>query len=181
MSLLIGATPAFQIWEIKRKRIRAVFKGHTGRIRCIDFSPDGRFLASASYDHTVRMWLVRDGSSKRLSYPNAYDFNSIAFSPDGRYVAAGNDDKHLRIWNARTGHLLKIWKGHTDSVWFIAFRPDGKEMVSGGDDRTWKSWDLSSLQGSESRSSGYVANEEAIITCKGHAVRFLLVLFCHTF
>jgi WD40 repeat protein len=112
MSLPIEVFPVLlQIWEIKRKRICAIFDGHASIVCCIDFSPDGRFLASASDDGSVRMWCIRDGSSKCLfpspSRPLGHSFNSVAFSPDGHHLAAGNDDHQLMFWDTRTGHLLK--------------------------------------------------------------------------
>lgn len=108
------------------------------------FSPDGRFLVSGSYDESVRIWRLRDGSSVELC-DNAMGFYAVCFSPDGRYIAAANSDKNLRIWCTRTGKLVVKWMAHTQSPMTVAYTSDGKRLVSGGNDQTIKCWDVSSI------------------------------------
>jgi WD40 repeat protein len=180
-SLFLLIQRIFQIWEIKRKRVRTILEGYLGSI---DFSPDGRFLVSGSYHGTIRIWRVSDGSSRHLSRPNGgfLRVNSVMFSPGGQHVVAGYRDGQLTIWDARTGRLRKEWQGHSGSVLSVAFQPDGKRLASasGG---IWKSWNVSSLQG-QLQSSEHMVNdevEEEVLECEGHEVRFLLVPSCYTF
>jgi WD40 repeat protein len=172
---LIDVLRFFQIWEIKRKRVRIVFKAGSASI---DFSPDGRFLVSATFYDEIRIWRIRDGSSTCLFQPHSRfsSVRSVVFSPDGRCVLAGDVDGHLRVWDARTGRLLKDWQAHSGFVASVAYQPDGKRIASASGD-IWKSWNISSLQG-QLRSSEHMVNdevEEEVLVCDGHKVHSLLV------
>jgi hypothetical protein len=72
--------------------------GHTDDVESVAFSPDGRLLASGSYDDTIKLWDVATGSLVRI-YSHTADVNSVAFSPDGRLLASGSDDKTIRLWD----------------------------------------------------------------------------------
>ena len=135
LSQCLRAFPEFillQIWDVAQKRIRAMFKQHGGTVFSVTFSPDGRSLISGSQDKSVRLWNIRDGSSKKLPATNdASYFVSVVFSPDGRYIAAGDPRHRLWMWDSRTHKLVANWKGHTDCVWCVKFTPDGKGLMSG--------------------------------------------------
>ena len=132
-----------QIWDIAQKRVRQLFKAHTNDINRLVFSPNGRFLVSASFDFSVRVWSIRDGSSKRVS-SKGY-FGSAAFHPSGKYIAAGNFDHAVRIWDARTMRQVTSWTGLGGHVWCLEFTPDGKGLFCGSTDGVLKHWDVSLL------------------------------------
>ena len=152
--------------------MRAMFKKHASIIESIAFSPNGRSLVSGSHDSSVRMWNLRDGSSKVMPAtgdPNI--FFSVAFSPDGRHIAAGDFDNTLWIWDTRMHKLVAKWRGHTHRVTCIEFTPDGQRLMSGSRDQTIKYWDMSSL--------GTVSEPQRfpeIRAFSGHTVRFLCLL-----
>ena len=123
-----------------------MFKKHSDKIESIVFSNNGRYLVSASHDRSVRIWNVRDRSTKVIPVIwGTSCFFSVVFSPDGRYIAGGNFDKSLWIWDSRKYTLVAKWLGHRDSVRRIEFSPDGKSLISGSDDGTVKCWDMTSL------------------------------------
>ena len=157
--------------------MRTMLKGHRLPVNSIDFSPNGCSLVSGSYDRSVCIWNIRDGSSKILLVTGSSEcFVSVVFSPDGRYIAAGNLDKSLWIWDSRTYRLVAKWWGHTSDVWSTVFTPDGKGLMSGGYDDTVKYWDVSSLG---NRSTASVVNEDGgfplVRSFLGHRVLFF---FC---
>jgi hypothetical protein len=120
--------------------------GHTGAVNAVEFSPDGKLLATASYDNTVRLWDV--DSAKPRGEPLAGHkggVNGIAFSPDGKLLASASYDKTVRLWDVDSGkpHSEPL-KGHTDYVLDVAFSPNGKLLASTGYDKTVRLWDVES-------------------------------------
>ena len=179
-SHFVGMSMTFvlvQIWDITQNRMRVVFKRHMDEVNSIAFSPDGRSFVSGSDDNSVRIWNIRDGSSKRLPVTDeAVYFLSVVFRPDGRYIAAGDTRHSLCIWDSRTHKIVANWEGHSYYVWCLEFTPDGNGLMSGSADTTVKYWDVSSLG-----THGAVSGRDAVVpgdsfplirSFSGHTVHF---------
>ena len=108
-------------------------------VRSVVYSPDGRWMASASADGTVHLWSNKGSAStmKRLDGHRAR-VRSLAFSPDGRQLVSGSDDHTVRLWQnldeeKPDGETLVL---HQGGVWAVAFAPDGARLASAGADHT---------------------------------------------
>eukprot|EP00762_Andalucia_godoyi_P008561 ANDGO_01312.mRNA.1 Vegetative incompatibility protein HET-E-1 len=110
--------------------------GHSDAVQSVAFSPDGKRIASGSYDNTVKVW--QDGQCiQTLSGHSSY-VNGVAFSPDGKRIASASSDSTVKVWE--DGQCIQTLSGHSSYVNGVAFSPDGKRIASASDDNTVKVW-----------------------------------------
>ena len=117
-----------------------IIGGHTDKISSAAYSPDGKTIATASWDETVRLWDVRTGKNTKTLKGHTYGISSVVYSPDGKTIATASSDKTIRLWNARTGRNIKTLEGHTEAVISVKFLPDGKTIATAGADKTIRLW-----------------------------------------
>jgi len=100
----------------------------------VAWSPDGKRLATGSYDHRVKVWNADTGKELLNLSGHGDAVRSVAWSPDGKLLATGGTDKTAKVWNAATGEELRTLSGHTDSVDRVAWSPNGKRLATAGAD-----------------------------------------------
>jgi WD40 repeat protein len=122
-------------------------EGHTGPVRRVAFSADGRRLLSGSGypygDGTMRLWDVASGKELRRFQGDEMTWVlGVALAPDGRTALSGSADRFVRLWDAETGQMLRRFEH--EAVNGVAFAPDGRRFLSGGKDATVRLWDVES-------------------------------------
>ncbi|NEP26755.1 AAA-like domain-containing protein, partial [Moorena sp. SIO3I6] len=121
-------------------RERNQIEGHRFGVRDVKYSPDGKLLASASEDRTVKLWNVETGTLLQTLEGHRGKLWSVNFSPDGRLLASSSEDGTVRIWRVADGSEVQILEGHSNWVRSVSFSPDGQTLASGSSDKTVKLW-----------------------------------------
>src|SRR5215475_469280 len=128
-------------------KIRIEGPCHGGTVRSVAFSPDGKLLASASEDKTIKLWQVSTGKHIRLFNGHAGSVYSVAFSPDGKTLASSSEEGNesaLRLWEVNTGRLIRSFEERNQWVTSVVFSPDGRMIASGSSEHKVKLWDVKS-------------------------------------
>lgn len=155
----LAVTTAIGVWIYDTQtgeELNLITGGHTDRVYSAAYSPDGKIIATGSWDDTLRLWDTRTGKNIKTFKGYTFGISSVAYSPDGSTIAIHNFRKHtIELLNAHTGKHLKtlighedpsaLYEGHPDaSIASFTYSPDGKTIVSGGGDKTVRLWNVHS-------------------------------------
>jgi len=134
-----------------------VLADHTSRywitrvdiICAVCFSPDGKQLATGSYNRLINLYSFNEGNAilAHTLEGHTHCVSSLSFSPDCKLLCSGSSDKSIKFWNPADGSLVKsIDEAHTDYVESVSYSPNGRILVSTGHDDTMKIWDAETFE-----------------------------------
>ena len=138
-------------------------KKHEDIVWGVAFSRDGKYVASASKDKTIKLWNPEDGKELKTFKGHTDSVYSVAFSPDKKSIVSGSDDNTVKLWDIGDldaqgkksdrcpnptirENISQTFTGHTDSVVSVVFSKDGAKIVSASKDGTARIWQRLSQQ-----------------------------------
>ena len=124
------------IWDLSKgfrrlsKKNTRFLEGHAFSVNSAVFSSDGKQIASASYDNTVKIWDVKTGKLVDTMTGHSAGVASVAFSPDNRLIASASYDSTIRIWNKESDCSVRTIDCSEAPARSATFSPDGERIFS---------------------------------------------------
>ena len=127
-------------WRRSLADVKQVYT-HDGGITAVAFSPDGKTIATASWDMTARLWSIATGEQVGPTIRHDGPVRGVSFSPDGRTLATASNDRTARLWDIASGKPVGPAMTHPGIVFAIAYSPTAGLLATGCLDGGVRLWD----------------------------------------
>nr|CCA15259.1 unknown putative [Albugo laibachii Nc14] len=161
-----SADSSVKVWNVTHtEAAQRVLEGHTQGVSDIAWSPTGAWIASASDDHSVRLWdsetgdnlaILGDTKNRKYGQHNPQKsievvghtnyVYSVAFNPQGSLLASASFDETVRLWDLRTHACVAVIDAHQEAITCVAFSHDGTLLSTSSYDGVARVWDVSTQQ-----------------------------------
>ena len=132
------------LWNLMENRPVKTFQGQRDLLYAAVLTPDGKTLATGSYDRQIILWNVETGEQIRTLKGHNDAIYDLAFNPAGTVLASASGDQTVKLWQVSTGIRLDTLSQPLKEQLCVAFSPDGKYVVAGGVDNRVRVWKLMS-------------------------------------
>jgi WD40 repeat protein len=156
-----GSDGVARVWDTETADVVLSVKGHTGRVLCCSYGPDG-FLTGGG-DGELRLWDAENGQIKQRYTGHSGRVWACSLAPDGQLMASAGEDGLVMLHDTATGGLVHLLKGHAAHVLDCTFAPSGELVASVGDDGTLRFWDPATGRLESTVSTG---QETALWSCR---------------
>jgi len=156
MLLSASRDKSLLVWHLTREQgdnygiPKKSLKGHSHFVQDVVISSDGQFALSGSWDNTLRLWDLAQGTMARRFVGHTKDVLSVAFSADNRQIVSGSRDKSIKLWNTlgECKYSIDGEGSHNEWVTCVRFSPNTQNplIVSSGMDKAVKVWNLSTCR-----------------------------------
>jgi WD40 repeat protein len=133
-----------KVWDIESGKLLYTVSGHTDHLNYVDFSPDGKYIVTASKDHSAKLWASSNGNLLQVLNRHSGEIKFACFSPDSKSIVTASNDGTAIIWDMQSGELLQTLTGHKDEIIKGLFSFDGRNIITGSADKSAKVWDAQS-------------------------------------
>lgn len=138
---------SIKVWTVDSQELLYTLRGHSSSIMDIEFSPDGRYLASIGMNWRsstpagrVCVWDLQLGTE--VWTDSKASGHCVAYSPDGTKIATGGSFGTITLYESGKGNSLVQLKGHKRAVHDLSFRPDGRYLISASRDGSARLWNV---------------------------------------
>lgn len=129
------------LWDgIESRKPVMRMTGHQKLINVVSFSPDGRYIASGSFDHSVKIWSGSTGKFITSLRGHVEAVYQLCWSSDSRMLVSASRDSTCKVWDITTKAMKVELPGHEDQVFCVDWSPDGQKVASGSKDKVLKMW-----------------------------------------
>ncbi len=142
-----GQKGVVQLYELPKLQLTKTLELHKDLIQGLAYSPDGKRLATGSYDRLIKIVDVANGRTDATLKDHSDAVYTLAWKPDGTRLASVSADRTVKVWEPATGKRLFTLSEATDWLYAVAWSSDGKQIAAGGVDKSIRWWAIEKDEG----------------------------------
>lgn len=127
--------PFIAMWHALPRRSSSALirtlRGHIGSVNGCEYSPDGKWIVSASLDRTLKVWEATSGAEHLALSGHTGPVLAYGYSPDGKWIVSASSDYTLKVWEVQLGQCVLTYPVD-EALFDCAFHPDELHLVACG-------------------------------------------------